>query len=120
MIFAKDVARMAEFYRSGFGLDNDAGASADGFVVLQGPGARVALHALPEHVASGIEVADPPQARSGVALKLLFAVDDVARARDRLEDLGAQLFETADDDAYDALDPEGNVIRIHRRLDAST
>ena len=113
MIFAKDLDRMTEFYRDGFGLTVVPSESSDGFVVLHGDGARVALHAVPEHVTHRIEIADPPAARSEVAIKLLFAVDDVGVAIARLERLGAQLFETEGDDAYDALDPEGNVLRVH-------
>jgi catechol-2,3-dioxygenase len=117
MIFAKDVAAMAEFYRRGFGLAPDTAGSSDGFVVLEGHGARVALHALPDHVAATIEVDDPPRARTGVAIKLLFRVEDVAGTRSQLEELGAQAFETGEDDAVDLLDPEGNVVRIYREVD---
>jgi catechol 2,3-dioxygenase-like lactoylglutathione lyase family enzyme len=112
MMFAKDVEVMRRFYAEGLGLVEDTDATTDGFVVLTGPGTRIALHAVPAHIAARITIDDPPAPRSGSAIKLLFATVDVAATRDRLARLGAQMFETLTDDAVDGADPEGNVFRI--------
>lgn len=112
MLFVKDLDAMATFYRDGFGLTDDAAASSPGYLVLSGEGTRLALHALPEAVAGRIAIADPPEPRSDTAIKLLFAVDDLPSTSTRLEALGAQLFDTGDDDAHDAIDLEGNVFRV--------
>src|SRR5262245_4463878 len=112
MVFARDLERMRAFYADGFGLVEDADASSDGFVVLAGPGARLALHRVPDHVAARMTIDDPPAVRSEAALKLLFATPDVAAARDRLAALGARMFEPGGDGSVDGADPEGNVFRI--------
>jgi hypothetical protein len=114
MVFASDLGRMRSFYAEGFGLVEDSDASTDGFVVLTGPGTRLALHGLPDNVAARITIDDPPVVRSDTALKLLFATPDVAAARALLTGLGAQMFEPGGDGSVDGADPEGNVFRIYQ------
>ncbi len=112
LVFVKDVERMRSFYARGLDLVEDAVASSDGYVVLTGAGTRLALHAIPPDVGATITIEDPPIARSATPIKLVFAVPDLAPALDRLRGLGAPTFPTGDDDAFDVLDPEGNVIAI--------
>jgi predicted enzyme related to lactoylglutathione lyase len=111
MIFARDHDAMVAFYRAGFELAVVPEASSDGYTVLADGNARLSIHALPTEVAAGITVADPPEARSHGAVKLLFDVDDLAATCERLERLGGQLFDTATD-AKDGVDVEGNVFRV--------
>ena len=113
MIFSKDLERMTGFYREGFELSVDAAESMEGYNVLVGDGVRVSLHSLPEHIASEITISDPPALRTTSAFKLLFGVADPPVALARLERLGAQSFDTGDDDVWDLFDPEGNSLRIH-------
>jgi predicted enzyme related to lactoylglutathione lyase len=112
MVFVKDLEAMAQFYRDGFELTDDADASEPAYVLLTREATRIALHAVPAHVASAINISDPPQPRSEAAMKMLFTVDDVTSARSRLEQLGGHFFETSTDNACDGTDPEGNVFRI--------
>src|SRR5262249_53991349 len=111
MIFASDHDAMVAFYRAGFELAVVPEASSDGYTVLADETTRVSIHALPAEVAAGITIADPPEARSHGAVKLLFEVDDLAATCARLERLGGQLFDTATDDK-DGVDVEGNVFRV--------
>jgi catechol 2,3-dioxygenase-like lactoylglutathione lyase family enzyme len=115
MIFVKNFDAMTAFYRDGFGLSVQREESMDGYTVLAGDGIRLALHATPDHISRQIVIADPPEARSDTAIKPLFGVDDPGAVRTRLEGLGGQAFDTGDDDTWDVLDPEGNVLRIHLR-----
>jgi len=113
MIFAKDLDRMTGFYRDGFDLSVDAAGSSDGYTVLVGDGVRMSLHALPDHIASKITISDPPALRTASAFKLLLGVADPPATLAHLERLGAQSFDTGDDDIWDLFDPEGNSLRIH-------
>jgi predicted enzyme related to lactoylglutathione lyase len=113
MIFANDLERMTGFYRDGFDLSVDVAESMDGYTVLVGDGVRMSLHALPDHLTSTITVSDPPALRTRSALKLLFGVADPPATLSQLERLGAQSFDTGDDDVWDVFDPEGNSLRIH-------
>jgi len=113
MILANDHDAMVTFYRSGFGLEAvDTPHSSDGYTVLAGDDIRISIHVVPPDIAAQIPIADPPVPRSRTAVKLLFEVPDVSAACDRLAGLGAQLFETDDEDAVDVCDVEGNVLRI--------
>jgi hypothetical protein len=87
-------------------------AVADGWVVLQAGEASVALHAIPEQIAVGIEIADPPRKREEAAIKLVFEVDELEVAGARLVAHGASLSQRRSWDAYDVTDPEGNVFQI--------
>jgi predicted enzyme related to lactoylglutathione lyase len=115
MIFAMDHDALVAFYGEGLGLAVDPAASSPGYTVLVGDGVRVAIHAVPGEVGERISIGDPPQARSASAIKLLFEVGDLGSTCDRLVELGGQMFETAQDDARDGLDPEGNVFRVSGR-----
>lgn len=112
MLFALDLGRMERFYIEVFELQVVDDESSEGFIVLEAEGVRVALHALPDHVAARIALTDPPAAREEVAVKLLFGVEDPSAAIDRVSTAGGQVSHVASEDAADVLDPEGNVLRI--------
>lgn len=115
MVFAKDLDRMTAFYRDAFGLSEVPGTRQPGWVELDAGGATLAFHVIPEHIAEGIEITDPPRARSETPLQLAFAVDDLDAARTHLAALGAVVFEPWSAYACNALDPEGNVFQITTR-----
>jgi len=106
VVFVKDVARMTAFYRDGLGL---AVLFNEGdWVELDG----VALHTIPDAIAAGIVIDDPPQPREETAIKLAFAAEDLAAARAHLIAAGAQMGEIKAWGACDGVDPEGNVFQI--------
>jgi catechol 2,3-dioxygenase-like lactoylglutathione lyase family enzyme len=112
IIFAKDLERMTAFYRDGLGLRLLPERSQPGWVELEAGTCLVALHAIPEEIARGIEITDPAQARSENPIKLVFVTPDLAAARAHLLAHGAVMGELRSWGACDGLDPEGNVFQI--------
>lgn len=112
LIFAKDLARMTAFYRDGLGLRLLPERSEEGWVELDAGAARVVLHAIPEHIAQGIQIDSPPKQRENTPIKLIFRTPDVAQARAHLLEHGAVMFEPRAWGGCDGLDPEGNVFQI--------
>ena len=119
IVFVKSMPAMVEFYRDVLGLTEVVTAeTGDGWRVLSAGQMQLALHAIPEQYAGGIEIGDPPQARSDSITKLVFRAPDVVAARAALHEKGVievhQSF--IDPDAplvrCDFLDPEGNVFQI--------
>jgi catechol 2,3-dioxygenase-like lactoylglutathione lyase family enzyme len=115
LIFAKDAQRLARFYEAGFGfpvLHTDPE-----WIVLDAGGAELGVHQIPPEIAKDIAITDPPRERSQSAAKLIFAVEDFAAAKQRLETAGAR-FRTPNswdgETARDFVDPEGNVFRIQQ------
>jgi hypothetical protein len=106
------MKRLTEFYRDIAGLPPVSGTLADGWVVLQAGEASIALHAIPEEIAVGIEIADPARKREEAAIKLVFEVDELEAAGARLMANGAGLSERRSWGAYDVTDPEGNAFQI--------
>jgi predicted enzyme related to lactoylglutathione lyase len=115
VIFAKDVERLAAFYREGLGLTVLPERSKEGWVVLDAGGAQVALHAIPPHIARDIEITDPPQERSDTPIKLVFQTADMDTACARLEKLGAKVLPPRASGSRDGVDPEGNIFQLAPR-----
>ncbi|MFN8633184.1 MAG: VOC family protein [Chloroflexota bacterium] len=112
IIFAKDLQRMTAFYRDGVGLRFVPECSTDRWSELDAGGARLALHAIPPHIAQSIEIATPPKPRSSTTIKLVFEAPDLEAARAHLIAHGAVMSEPRSWGACDGLDPEGNVFQI--------
>ncbi len=112
ILFVKDMPRMTAFYRDALAMRVASGSPEEGWVELDAGGSGLALHAIPPEVASKIEIADPPAARSDVPVKLVFETADVAAARDHLVRHGAVAREPRPWGACDCVDPEGNVFQI--------
>ncbi len=118
ILFAKDMVRMAAFYGEALGLDLTGGSPAEGLIRFDAGGCALALHAIPEAIAGGIEVGDPPAARTDTPIKLAFQVDDVGAARAALIERGAVMGDLRRFGGLvlcDGLDPEGNVFQITTR-----
>lgn len=103
---------MLAFYRDALGLCEVEGTAAPGWVELGEGGARFALHAIPEAIASTIAIADPPEAREDTPIKLVFRVPDLAGERERLIARGVPMGESRPWGSCDGIDPEGNVFQI--------
>ena len=106
IVFVQELDVMTAFYRDGFGLA--VRHEAPGWVELDG----VALHAIPDAIAGGITIDDPPSPRVDTPIKLVFAAPDLEAARAHLIELGAQMGDVKDWGACDGVDPEGNVFQI--------
>ena len=111
MIFAKDMARMTAFYRDGLGLRWLAEKSSEGWAEFDAGGTSLALHAIPKPIADEIEISDPPRERGDTPLKLIFAAEDVERARAHLECHGAVMYPISKWGSCDGLDPRAIAFR---------
>jgi catechol 2,3-dioxygenase-like lactoylglutathione lyase family enzyme len=114
MMFVKDLDRMAAFYRDTLGLRLVAETRTDLWVEFDAGNASLALHAIPPHLADGIEISSPPRVREMSTTKLVFAVEDVPVERARLEALGVTML-LRPWGTCDGIDPEGNVFQIAAR-----
>ena len=112
ILFAKDMKRMTAFYRDALGLRPLPEKSSEGWVEFEAGGAGLALHAIPDQIAQGIEILNPPRAREETPIKLVFQVDDLEAARAHLTAQGATMFKPRARSSCDGVDPEGNVFQI--------
>ncbi len=120
VIFAKDVAQVATFYREL--LSMVATDTEPGLVVLESAEAQLVIHGLPKHIADGFEIAVPPEAREDSSIKLFFPVPSLAASRIAALALGGRLgppskeWEARGFRAVDGVDPEGNVVQFRTRV----
>lgn len=111
MIYAKDLDRMAAFYENTLGLRPVAGTRTDGWIEFEAGDTRLALHAIPAHIATQIEITTPAEPREETPIKLIFAVDGVDAELSRMEALGATVI-LRPWGGVDAIDPEGNIFHL--------
>lgn len=115
-LYAKNLDRLATFYAEVLSLRPVH--REPGMVVLQSTdGLQLIVHAIPDAIAREIEISEPPQRRSEVALKFFFSVADLAVAGALAARQGGQLFETErwrgpGFTVVNAMDPEGNVFQL--------
>jgi catechol 2,3-dioxygenase-like lactoylglutathione lyase family enzyme len=114
MIFVKDLPGMNAFYSRALKLQPIEETRLDNWVEFDTGSARFSLHAIPAHIASGIEISSPPQPREKNPVKLFFEVDDVASERKRLEAMGVTIIERPWG-AVECVDPEGNIFQINAK-----
>ncbi|MBK7643914.1 MAG: pentapeptide repeat-containing protein [Planctomycetes bacterium] len=119
VLFAKDLERVRSFYREVFGLETSSAEATH--LVLRARGIRFVVHAIPEPIRASIQIENPPQRRSESALKLVFEVESLARARELARERGGELlpadheWEDAGQPLCDGVDPEGNVFQCCER-----
>lgn len=124
VIFAKDLACMTRFYQELFGLQ--LLESEPGHVVLESEHLQLVVHAIPKQYAQSISISVPPVLREEQTIKLFFAVDSIAAARERAAALGGGLSPASKEwqiegsvrafRACDGYDPEGNVLQCREAL----
>jgi predicted enzyme related to lactoylglutathione lyase len=121
-VFARDLERVAAFYAGAFAMRRENSSDA-GFVIMRATagGADVAVHKIPDHIASQIRLVDPPRWRDDTAYKICFETDDLVAQRAAIVAHGGQAkdpwaWETTD--FCECTDPEGNVIQIFCRRPA--
>jgi catechol 2,3-dioxygenase-like lactoylglutathione lyase family enzyme len=111
LIFVKDLPRMRSFYSDLLGIKPTSEAWTESWAEFDAGGVTFALHAIPDDLASQIEITSPPRVRGQNPVKLLFDVDDLEAERARLESLGVLLLERPWG-SWDGVDPEGNVFGL--------
>lgn len=112
-IFAKDAQRLAQFYERGFAFP--VLARDPDWICFDAGGVEFGIHQIPQEIARGMELGEPPRERSAGAVKLSFVVDDFSAAKAKLEAAGARFRDPWPWDGpaeRDFIDLEGNVFRI--------
>jgi catechol 2,3-dioxygenase-like lactoylglutathione lyase family enzyme len=116
VLFAKDQAKLAGFYRDVLGMHVRASDAHHASLVCGG--FELLIHQLPPETAASIAIAGPPLRRETGAIRLNFTVDDIGSARRAAAALGGQVDDAAPawapSDARVRLghDPEGNVFLV--------
>ena len=90
LVFAKELDRLAHFYESVLGLSRLK--DSEELIVLQGQDIQLLVHAIPPHIASGIQISSPPRRREDTALKFFFTVPSISAARITAADLAVRFF----------------------------
>lgn len=118
VLYAKDLDRLVEFYSSVAGIEPQSVEKR--FAVLGVRPSQFVILRIPKRIADTIDFATPPEPREDTPLKLVFGVEDIARARRRAAELGGAVnaaerewkFEGAK--VCDGCDPEGNVFQVRQ------
>ena len=116
VLFAKDQAKVAAFYRDALGLP--CKTSDTDHTILACGGFDLMIHQIPAPIAASIIITAPPRRRETGAIRLDFTIKSVAGARSIAASQGGQV-----DDAPPAwaapganvrlgYDPEGNVFLV--------
>lgn len=122
VIFAKDIASLARFYTAL--LSMAVVHSEPDHTVLESSELQLVLHGIPTHIADSFVITSPPERRTDTAIKLFFAVEDLAQARATATRLGGALndpdqeweWKTRGVRVCDGHDPEGNVLQLRVSL----
>ena len=120
VLYAKDLAWLVELYRAVVGIEPQT--AEKGFAVFGSIPSQFVIVRIPKNVARSIDISSPPKPRHGIPLKLVFAVEDIANARDRAARLGGAVNAVKHEWNFegtkvcDGHDPEGNVFQI-RQID---
>jgi len=118
VLYARDLDRLVEFYASVAGIEPQT--VEKGFATLGAGPTQFVIVRIPKRIADTIEIATPPEPREDTPLKLVFSVEDIARARERAAELGGAVnamereweFEGAR--VRDGHDPEGNIFQLRQ------
>jgi predicted enzyme related to lactoylglutathione lyase len=118
VLYAKDVDRVAAFYTGLTGMV--ATHTEDDHVRLAAAHFELVILAMPEPLASTVDISTPPQRRTDTPVKLVFAVPDLAATRVAAPGLGGELnpadreWSYGDTVVCDGADPEGNVVQFRQ------
>lgn len=121
VIFAKNPAKVASFYEAVLAASVER-AESDLVVLAVGP-FQLVIHTIPEPIAQGIELSDPPALREETPIKLFFPVSSLAQARATASAFGGGLAPQTTEwsgpgfRACDGWDPEGNVVQLRQDQD---
>ncbi len=120
VVFAKDVVKVASFYRDLLSLSEKARDA--GKIVLESKSYSLVIHGIPDHISKSNNISTPPVLRENTAMKLYFPVSSIGDARNMASKLGGGL-KSKDNEwhisnfvACDGYDPEGNVFQVRQLL----
>ncbi len=118
VLYAKDLIRLVDFYSSVARVEPQTIEKS--YAVLGSRPSQFVIVRISKRIADTIDIAAPPEPREDTPLKLVFAVEDIAHARDRAAELGGAMnavereweFEGAK--VCDGHDPEGNLFQLRQ------
>jgi predicted enzyme related to lactoylglutathione lyase len=116
VVFAKDVARLADFYAQVVGM-TPVHSDKD-HVVLDDEGFQLVIHGIPAKIARQIVITAPPTLREDTPIKVCLPVASIETARQTAHQLGgairpaAQSWTARGFRACDGHDPEGNIFQV--------
>jgi predicted enzyme related to lactoylglutathione lyase len=121
LVYAKDTARLADFYRALLGLVEVH--RGEGLVVLRSPGFEMVVHGISAHIATQITISDPPELREEAAMKFFVPVPDLDAAAATALSLGGRVFDEQwqghDFLVRNGHDPEGNIFQLRQPTTAA-
>lgn len=116
VIFVKDVAALAGFYREVAAM-TEVHKDKD-HVVLDEGGFQIVIHGIPRKIAETIKITAPPEIREETPIKICLPVSSIEHARTRAAELGGRIgpktreWSARGFRACDGHDPEGNVFQV--------
>ena len=112
IIFARDMRKMADFYRDVVGLTYaESPHSDDEWITFVDGGNTFALHSAAPHQQAAIS--DPSPVRWSTPIKVVFKVDDLQAKCDQLVARGLKsTWGNIEDGLVDFADPEGNMFQL--------
>jgi predicted enzyme related to lactoylglutathione lyase len=117
VLYARDLERLAEFYAVLTGAEKTI---HDDYGVVGATPSQFVLVRIPARIAATVEIASPPEPREGTPVKLVFAVDDISRAREQAAALGGAVKPAGNEWDFegtrvcDGHDPEGNIFQLRQ------
>ena len=121
VLFAKDLPRVAAFYRDLVGMTQTV--TENRLIVLESDTYQLVIHGIPKNIANRIDITTPPLRRVDMPTKLVFPVTSLAAARTAAGALGGEVdavsaqFSARSFIACDGFDPEGNVVQFRESMD---
>ena len=118
VIYVKDLARLAKFYE--IVSDLKVREIDNSHIRLESDAFQLVILQVPKRIANSIEICEPPLPRENTAIKLVFFVESISAARDRIRALGGDLNASEKEWKYgshtvcDGHDPEGNIFQLRQ------
>lgn len=119
VIYAKDLAKLAEFYRKTLSLS--VREQAERYVVLGDQRVEIIIVRMADDVAAREPISDPPQLREETPIKPSFRVNDLGPLEIAAREAGggtkarSSTWSWRGELHLDGYDPEGNVVQFRQR-----
>ena len=120
VLYAKDLGKLAEFYLV---LGGTATSTQEGeFVTIEAHGSELIILQAPQHVASQIQITDPPAVRASTSIKPILLVDSIDETITKFPESGGMILPNSSQWEFnghlvqDIVDPEGNVVQLWQVL----
>lgn len=123
VLYAKDTSRLVAFYQDVAAMQ--VIFSDQHHTILEIGGFQLIIHAIPERIATTIEITQPPEVREDATIKLCLPASSIAQARQHAALRGGCILPSSREwstgriRACDGYDPEGNVFQVREACDTN-